>query len=52
MGLIGTGVVIVWLIGNDATGFGVVDDALIPAVASSFLSFWIILFNKGENTIW
>ena len=47
LGIVGTGLVLIWLVANDITGFGAADDGLIPAVA-----FWAILFNKGDNNIW
>ena len=52
LGIIGTGVALIWLVGNDATGYGVVDDGLIPAVAISFVAFLVILFNEGEDNTW
>ena len=52
LGLIGTGAALIWLIGNDATGYGAADDGLIPAVATSFLAFWAVLFNEGEDNTW
>ena len=39
-------------VGNDVTGYGAADDGLIPAVATSFLAFWVILFNEGEDNTW
>lgn len=52
LGIVGTGLVLIWLVANDITGFGAADDGLIPAVATSFVAFWAILFNKGDNNIW
>ncbi|MDD7381980.1 MAG: RHS repeat-associated core domain-containing protein, partial [Bacillales bacterium] len=52
LGIIETGVALIWLVGNDATGYGAADDGLIPAVATSFLAFWAILFNEGEDNTW
>jgi len=31
---------------------GVSDDGLIPAVSVSFLAFWEILFNDGDDDTW
>ena len=45
LGLIRCGVVLLWLVGNDITGIGVADDGVIPAVATTFISFLIILIN-------
>lgn len=50
LGIVGTGLTLIWLVGNDITGFGAADDGLIPVVATSFVAFWVILFNKGDNT--
>jgi len=52
LGIIGTSIALVWLVSNDGTGFGVVDDGLIPVVATSFLAFWAILFSEGEDNTW
>ena len=43
---------LIWLVGNDITGYGVSDDGLIPAVSVSFLAFWEILFNDGDDDTW
>ena len=43
---------LIWLVGNDVTGYGAADDGLIPAVATSFVVFWAILFNEGEDNTW
>ena len=52
LGIIGTGVALIWLVGNDVTGYGAADDGLIPAVATAFVAFWAILFNEGEDNTW
>ena len=40
------------VVGNDITGYGVSDDGLITAVSASFLAFWAILFNDGDDDTW
>ena len=52
LGIFGTIVALIWLVGNDITGYGVSDDGLIPAVSASFLAFWAILFNDGDDDTW
>ena len=54
LGLVATGITLVWLIGNDFSGVGAADDAAIPAVASAFIAFWALLFGdkKEEEEKW
>ena len=52
LGIFETIVALIWLVGNDITGYGVSDDGLIPAVSVSFLAFWAILFNDGDDDTW
>ncbi len=39
LGLVGTGVALVWLVGNDVTGVGAADDVAIPPTAAAFAAF-------------
>ena len=52
LGINGTGVALIWLVVNDVTGYVAADDGLVPAVATSFVAFWAILFNEGEDNTW
>ncbi|MCQ2086838.1 MAG: RHS repeat-associated core domain-containing protein [Bacilli bacterium] len=52
LGLIGAGAALIWLLGNDFTGVGTADDALVPAAVASFLLFWTSLFGGSEKDIW
>ena len=48
LGVIGSGIALIWLVANDVTGFGAADDALIPATIASFILFWSNLFRGGK----
>ena len=49
LGIVGTGILLVWLIGNDFTGIGIADDVLIPTTAASFILFWSVLFGGSKK---
>ena len=52
LGLIGSGLALIWFVGNDFTGVGVADDGMVPVMAASFMTFFTILFGKGDNNRW
>ncbi|QWB99714.1 hypothetical protein KHQ88_06020 [Mycoplasmatota bacterium] len=52
LGLVATGAALIWLTANDITGVGAADDVLIPATATAFATFVIIIFGERSEDQW
>ncbi len=50
--LVVSGIGLIWLVGNDITGVGVADDALVPVATTSFVAAWLVLIGKGDDNQW